>query len=468
MRFFDYIRIAFKNLWRQKLRSILTIIAVVIGATAVISLVSLVLGFSNVFMSQMEAVGAFTQVAVTASTEVEDVGPFSGGRGGAEESGKKLDDNTVKLVEDIDHVVAASPVVYVHSLETMKIEGGEKKFRTNTQAYTPNKASEKTLSAGRNFNSDNVDGKVIIGRRFLKGFGYEDDAEGIIGKKIIFTTYKGYSGEGAEIPGPNAQKEDWDAFQEKITEIKAEIIGVTIPGPEEGSLYIPLEWGRKIMTHKWWEVDQEAKEQLERQGKLQGPPPMELHTQSEIEQRGYSYLLAKVDDANNVEAAAEEIKKHDLGAITAKDFLDSFLRILSIVGIVLGSIGGIALFVAAIGIINTMIMAIYERTREIGVMRACGARRSTVRRLFTFEATLIGFWGGVFGVLAGIGLSKVANIFANRSLESQGMSAENIISLPWWLILGTIGFTMIIGLVSGLYPAHRAAKLDPVEALRYE
>ena len=468
MRFFDYIRLAFKNLWRQKLRSSLTIIAVVIGATAVISLISIVLGFFNVFMSQIEAVGALTQVTVTASTEIEEMGPFGHGGGGGEESDKKLNNETVEIVKGINHVVAASPYVNIYALETIKIEGGEKKYRANVEAYEPSEASEKTLSVGRNFTSEDKEGKIIIGKRYIKSFGYEDNEEGIIGKKIIFTTYKGYSGEGAEIPGSGANKDDWDSFQEKVTEIEAEIIGITVPGPGEESVSIPLEWGRKLMLRQWWEPDEEAEKAQNKNSYGYKQPPMKLNVEDEIEKKGFSYIAAKVDDAQNVEVVAEEIKGHDLGAITAKDFLDSFLRILTVVGIVLGSIGGIALLVAAIGIINTMIMSIYERTREIGVMRACGAKKSTIRRLFTFEATLIGFWGGAFGVLVGIGLSKIANIIANRSLSSQGMSAENIVSLPWWLILGTIGFTMIIGFLSGLYPAHRAAKLDPVEALRYE
>jgi putative ABC transport system permease protein len=135
---------------------------------------------------------------------------------------------------------------------------------------------------------------------------------------------------------------------------------------------------------------------------------------------------------------------------------------------VLGGIGGIALVVAAVGVVNTMVMSILERTREIGVMRAVGARRSTVSRLFTFEAGLLGFFGGIIGLVIGYAAVLVANPLVNKQLQGNNIQSSNIIGLPLWLILGVVGLTTVIGILAGLYPARRAAKLDPVEALHYE
>ena len=139
------------------------------------------------------------------------------------------------------------------------------------------------------------------------------------------------------------------------------------------------------------------------------------------------------------------------------------------VSIVLGIICGISLFVAAIGIINTMVMATYERIREIGVMRACGATRSMIRQMFTFEAAMLGFWGGVFGLVICIGLTSAAKFIIARTGGSTGnIPIEKLGNYPIWLIVSVIAFTTLVGMLSGLGPAVRASRLNPVDALRYE
>jgi putative ABC transport system permease protein len=149
--------------------------------------------------------------------------------------------------------------------------------------------------------------------------------------------------------------------------------------------------------------------------------------------------------------------------------VDQINKILMLIGLVLAAIGGISLFVASIGIINTMIMATYERVREIGVMRACGATRATIRRLFTFEAALLGFWGGAFGLIISIGLGQLAKLIVHKYGANLGnIPVDRIGSFPVWLILGVIAFTTVLGMISGLYPAIKAARLNPVDALRYE
>jgi len=187
--------------------------------------------------------------------------------------------------------------------------------------------------------------------------------------------------------------------------------------------------------------------------------------------------LATVDNANNVDLVSNKLKELDVSTQSFKSIFESILKIFSIVATVLGAFGLIALIVAAIGIINTMVMATYERTREIGVMRATGASQKAVSQIFTWEAGLIGLLGGVIGIGIGLcGQTLIGFILNNYVLTKIDVSsdpilasgAKNLFSTPLWLPLGIMGFTMLLGLFAGLLPAQKAARLDPVEALKYE
>jgi ABC-type antimicrobial peptide transport system permease subunit len=143
--------------------------------------------------------------------------------------------------------------------------------------------------------------------------------------------------------------------------------------------------------------------------------------------------------------------------------------VLALLQALLGSVGALALLVAALGVANTMMMAIYERTREIGVLKALGASAGEIRRLFTVEAGMIGLIGGFFGLIIGTLLGRLVDWIAHRYLISEGVTGVGLLSVvPWWLALGALIFAALIGIVAGLYPAARAARLDPVNALRHE
>jgi putative ABC transport system permease protein len=135
---------------------------------------------------------------------------------------------------------------------------------------------------------------------------------------------------------------------------------------------------------------------------------------------------------------------------------------------ILGAIGTIALVVAALGIINTMVMSILERTREIGIMKAIGGSEGEIRTIFFIEAGTIGFIGAVFGLVLGWLVTRVANMIANARFLPAGESPVDFFYFPLWLILGAIVFSLVISLSAGLYPANRAARVNPVEALRHD
>lgn len=134
----------------------------------------------------------------------------------------------------------------------------------------------------------------------------------------------------------------------------------------------------------------------------------------------------------------------------------------------LGIFGSLALAVASLAIVNTLVMAVLERRREIGIMKALGASDRDVKKLFFAEAATMGLLGGALGVSFGWLLGRAINFGTNLYLHRMKMPPENLWTVPPWLAAGAIGFALLVSVLAGIYPAARAARLDPVEALRYE
>ncbi len=150
------------------------------------------------------------------------------------------------------------------------------------------------------------------------------------------------------------------------------------------------------------------------------------------------------------------------------DIVDQANKIFRIVQVSLGVFGVIALVVAAIGLVNTMTIALLERTNEIGVMRAIGASEEDIKRLFLGESTLIGFLGGVWGILVGFIISESLNWLFNFLATSFNGSIVRLFSYPLWFTVFIILLSTIVGFFSGLWPAYRAAKMNPLKALKYK
>jgi putative ABC transport system permease protein len=182
----------------------------------------------------------------------------------------------------------------------------------------------------------------------------------------------------------------------------------------------------------------------------------------------YLGLSVRLKSPNNVESVQDAIKKLGFNTFSILDATRNLRRFFAVLDLFLGIFGSLALTVAALGIVNTLVMAILERRREIGIMKALGASDGDVKKLFFAEAAVMGFLGGILGVAIGWSIGRVINIGTNIYLRRQDLPAENLWSVPWWLVAGAIVFAILVSMVSGLYPAARAARLDPVQALRYE
>ena len=183
---------------------------------------------------------------------------------------------------------------------------------------------------------------------------------------------------------------------------------------------------------------------------------------------GYSLVNIKVRSPKFVDPVRSKVNDMGFRTFAMIDQLEEIRTGFLFMDMILAAVGMIALIVASLGIINTMIMSIMERTSEIGVMKAVGASDKDIQKIFFFESSIIGFLGGVFGLGLGWVVSLLINRVVNYFLAQQGVPHIDYFSFPLWLCLGAVGFAVFVSLVSGVYPAMRAARVDPVVALRHD
>ena len=184
---------------------------------------------------------------------------------------------------------------------------------------------------------------------------------------------------------------------------------------------------------------------------------------------GYDSAVVRVTDPVMLTEVRRQITEKGFSSFSIVDQIDQIRTVFLIIDSVLGLLGGISLLVASFGIANTMIMSILERTREIGIMKAIGAEDREIKLIFFVEAAVIGVFGGVVGVILAWGIDGLANRLAYRFiLKPQGASFVDFFYLPAYLAIGAILFALIVSILAALYPASRAARIDPVRALRHD
>lgn len=182
----------------------------------------------------------------------------------------------------------------------------------------------------------------------------------------------------------------------------------------------------------------------------------------------YQSITVRVANASEVESVESSIKDMGFSAFSILDATRNLRVVFAVFDLLLGIFGSLALIVASLGIINTLVMAILERRREIGVLKALGAADSDIRGLFFAEAGVMGLLGGICGVVLGWLIGRGLNLGTNIYLSRLSLPSTTISLVPWWMVASAIAFAVIVSLAAGIYPASRAAKLNPIEALRYE
>lgn len=432
----DLFRMALSNLWRRKLRTILTVLGVIIGTTSIIVMLSLGFGLRQSFQTEMEQWGDLTTINVYKGW-VDPSLPSTGQREA------KLDDEAVNSFKLIPNVVAVSPTIssYGTVIDGRYISG------VNIQGIDPGSMEAFGFEAveGRVLNSSD-DLAVVFGGSISRSF-HDPKARGmwrepkidLMKDRLSLTLDPNY---GWDQPGG-------DKINYKEYKIKA--VGIL---PEDDyetnwSIYMPMKTLQNLMKEK---------------EKAEGQIPSPGSSSAE-----YQNINVKVNEMKNVSDVQQLITDMGHEAWSLNDQLESMQQIASTIQAVLGGIGAISLIVAAIGITNTMIMSIYERTKEIGVMKVIGASINDIKRLFLLESALIGLSGGIFGIINSYIFSFIINQFAPSLGNFIGGGAVTKISIiPISLTFAALAFSTLVGILSGYYPARRAMNLSALDAIRSE
>ncbi|MFM8304422.1 MAG: ABC transporter permease [Actinomycetota bacterium] len=433
MKLGDQFRTGWRNLSRQKLRTSLTIFAIVIGALSVTVMLSLVTSAQGFLTSSFEKTGEDRRVIATPQLDL-DYGEARW-QTWADGSGKRIDDETVRAMSGIAGVDSVTGILGASYFESVRA-GSREASVTNTPliAYAPNGTVRREILAGRGLEAGDDSGGILVSRSVAGDLGYADNPQQLVGRTVTLIPRKDFG----------------DSAREQTATVRGVMLG------EDNGIDMTLAFGKSVAP---------VFERCEGGGPNTRPVCIR---QSEFDRNGYGavYLSARSTDA--VTKVARGVERLGYGAAAGQEEIDAQTQAFTIIGLVLGGIGAIALLVAAIGVINTMVMATLERTREIGIMRAIGATKKTIRRLFTVEAGVLGFMGGVVGVILSFGVAVLLNSILNQQLADSGITDRNIVSVPPTIAVAVIAVTTLIGMLAGRLPARRAANLDPVEALRYE
>jgi len=426
----DTLQLAFRNLRQSKLRTAITTLGVSIGIASLAGMVSLGVGLQEQFTSRLTKSGVFDSVTVMPAPVNQGRGLFGrgGGRGtpqGARLGGqapepapvrRPLDDALIAKLALMPHVKDAYPALRVF-VEAKFGGNSERLFAAGVPMSAKGEGQFQRIPFGAFFAND-TDNTCLITLDMAKQINAAEPGS-LIGQSItlVFT---------APLAAPVEEKFTIAGIVERDP---AGAIGGALGN---SGLMIPLS-----------------------KAKAMNRTP-------------YQSITVKVNGSQFTQDVEEAIKKEGYGAFSINDALEGAKRAFLILDIVLGLIGSIALAVSSLGIVNTMVMSILERTREIGVMKAIGGSDADIRRIFLVEASTIGLMGGIGGVTLGWLVGRVINFGANVYIRNQGGEAGNLFALPIWLIAGALGFSILVSLIAGSYPAARAAKLNPMQALRHD
>ncbi len=430
----DLISMGLKNLWRRKARTFLTILGVIIGTASIVIMISLGIAMNVNFEKSLEDMGSLNLI------EVRPKGDYS------------YDPESDEMIRNTKQAFLTEKAVE----QIKKMDG--------VDAVMPEMRFWGQLKAGRYISYANLTG---IDMSLLSEYDFKL-AEGELPSKFPKNGLLFGSTTTEEFRNPRSR--NWrdtktvDVMSSRLQllndrsedsrGINVKALGILEQTDTEydWNIYMDIEDLKKIKSDQ------------EKQDRNNG-------NRRDKDKNDYETVKVKVMDIDKIQGVQEQLQEMGYESWSLSDILSSMKEQSAGLRAVLGAIGGVSLFVAAIGITNTMVMSIYERTKEIGVMKVLGAELRDIKRLFLFESGILGFFGGLLGLGFSYGISYLLNT-SGFDVMGSGMywgDAERVMSvIPAWLSSLSLVFAIVVGVVSGYYPARRAMKLSALEAIRNE
>jgi len=472
MKAYDLVELAGRNLRESVLRNSLTTLGIAVGVASLVAMLSLGIGLQQLAGRHLQKSGLFDTVIVSSRRDFRFNREDEKDKTPAAQS-RPLDEPARQEIERLPNVLEAFPDIrFITEVQY------ESQPHLTMVAGLPFSAKDNDAFEGMQggfFSSDSAP-EAVIQKSFAEELlgkaekpGVEVDitqlAKPLLGKELTMRYAERTSGPAekpsaaAPIASGNArspQAEDTAAGAYSVVshQQKLKIVGISdldpdsMRGSARARVFIPLKLAENLHVMQ----------------------PSDLRDSVRAFSNVPTYLTVsvRVKKASQVRPVQDAIKKLGFNTFSILDATRGLQKFFAVLDIFLGIFGSLALAVASLGIVNTLVMAILERRREIGIMKAIGGSDDDVKKLFFAEAGAMGALGGLVGVLLGWGIGRVINFGTNIYLQRQDLPPEQIWSVPWWLVFFAVAFALGVSLISGLYPAARAARLDPVQALRYE
>lgn len=464
MKFRDLTELAGRNLREAVLRNSLTTLGIAVGVASLVAMLSLGVGLQELASKRLSRSGLFNAVFVASRANLR--GLQRPGRAAApapQEAPRLLDEDARRQLAALVNVTEVYPEIRF----PVEVRYTEKSFASIVASVPPSARSSGAYDGMKgSFFTGPAAAEAILQIEFAKELS--DKTDSLVGKEIVVRYLErqetpASAASGSAVPPAPAADSSFPGIpagllsgmsmipREKTLRIAGIVEtepAVGFGGAGGGRVLIPLDLALSLHI-------------------AQGSDLREI-LRGGFAKPSYPGLTVRVKNPADVAGVEAAIRQMGFAAFSLLDITRGLRLVFAVFDLLLGLFGSLALAVASLGIVNTLVMAILERRREIGVLKALGAADRDVRRLFFAEAGAMGLLGGILGVALGWLIGRALTFGANLYLHRQDLPSVELSSVPWWMAAGAIAFSIAVSLAAGIFPASRAARLNPVEALRYE